>query len=722
MPLDNLPTYDELTDLILESERAGDFEASRILVDMLDAGEYQKEGGAASALLQGVGQGATFGFSDELGAGARVLGESIMGPAMAAIGVGDYKPTEGEDTFWNRLTDYAQQHTIWGDKTAGEAYQENLASQRRALDVARRENPLTTMAGELAGGLASGGVGLGRAVAGRAAMAGVGQAAKVGTGMGALAGYGYSESDPIIEGLKLALDPQDRTPENIANAKQELMGAGLDTALGAGLGALSAPIMAGLGAGLKTVGRVVSRPFTRNAQIREAARKEIAEAISKDIDDGVLTLEQAQQELDAIGGWVGDLGENTQRLVERTVQQDTPASRALERLLRQRNREEYKRLIPRLTALLDPESKSNSWSMAGVQFRLLNQKRANAQRAYDAVRGVPHTLTDAERSFMTSPYSRTAIKTANGIRAAGQLDDLSKNLDNVSSMTYDELDAFVRGWDEQLSRWYGSSNNSNKALATAWKPRFEAFKESLYAASPDYAAARRQWSNDSALEEALKQGTRLFQDGAELNTMLLENMNPAERMHFRLGALQSMAQRIMNATFDSSAASKILNTPAKQEAISVAFENPREFQNFMQWATGEITKYQTFAKAGLNSATTRRVMQQMADPAKDAAGLFGYATAQELGLGLAGMNMMRRLAQAGARALGAPDPRVAMNMRNQAMTDMLTTPGGQLGGLLNTPRNTLSERAFANIMEPSSPISAGLAGGLLAGDIYPDIY
>ncbi len=151
--------------------------------------------GAGETFVRGVGDGATFGFQDEIIAGL----DAAVQPLISVPENGSAAPTFGE------------------------RYDENIANQRAMLKAGQDQNPIASAAGNLVGGivpaLATGG---GSATASLATN--VAKGAAVGAGYGGLYGLGSAEGDVV-----------DRLPEAATGAALGgLVGGALPAVIGAG--------------------------------------------------------------------------------------------------------------------------------------------------------------------------------------------------------------------------------------------------------------------------------------------------------------------------------------------------------------------------------------------------------------------------------------------------------------------------------------------------------
>lgn len=119
--------------------------------------EQSFAGGASQSLLQG----ATLGFSDEI--------QSVVAAAVAAPFI--------------------------SDKTFGQIMTDARASFRADQEKFKSENPKTALGLEIAGGLATGGAGLSKTIAGQTLKQATARGAAAGAGIGATAGAGFADED-----------------------------------------------------------------------------------------------------------------------------------------------------------------------------------------------------------------------------------------------------------------------------------------------------------------------------------------------------------------------------------------------------------------------------------------------------------------------------------------------------------------------------------------------
>ena len=147
-----------------------------------EGGPQEESMGQAQAALQGVSQGATFGFGDEIAGGFEAAGraiglEGVGGPVTDISVAGDeWDPTLDKEKLL-------------------QSYREGLEAERGRNTQASEEHPGTYMGGTLAGGVA----GPGKFAKAYKYAKGLGTAGKVavtsgiGAGTGAIAGFGMGE-------------------------------------------------------------------------------------------------------------------------------------------------------------------------------------------------------------------------------------------------------------------------------------------------------------------------------------------------------------------------------------------------------------------------------------------------------------------------------------------------------------------------------------------------
>ncbi len=662
-----MATYDQLRDALRRAHRAGDTRAAQRFAQRIKDQDYEEESSPLASVLQGLGQGATLGFADELAAGIRAGAERFVNPAIYAVSR-KFAPYPGQEDkpFTELFREHQEQ--FYGEPI-GTRFREALESQREAVETARREDPYTTGVAELAGGLGTGGVGLARAAAptlGRTAL----RMAPGAAVLGAASAVGYSEADPLST---LAFGEP-------GEWKDELAKAGGEAAVGGTIGGVLGAATPVIGAGLRGITRFVTNPFTKKARLTEDARQQVMQALQDDIDQGYIgSLDELKRDIGELGLSVADAGPMTRQLTERLAQTPTAGARAVEDFFTTRNKEQFKRVMPRLAQALDADD-----NFEGAIKQLVSDRTANANRAYDRAYEIPVRLTQEMQDIIANPEFRRAIRTANRIRRARGLTEIPDAPRIGTQMQTQELDHILQGMDDAVSRDFKTSPAVARQVT---KPLRDEFRGMVYDANPALRDARAQWSGDMLNEEAANKGLNIFRQDADFIAEEFRDMGPSEQMFYKIGVLRAIKRKLGNKSDTSDIVKGIFDNPNRRDAVRTAFGGDEQFNNFMRYIEGEQRKFETFKQATQNSATAKRILQQETDPGRTFASVLGFGTTGSLLVGGAAGRLYGALAPSARRAarqeqiIGRQAP--MLTSADPAMIDQLQR-GTTLGGLLAT--------------------------------------
>ena len=646
-------TYTQLRQAAKNALKQGDEALAQQIVGRIKEGNYKEDSNDVKSFLLGGAQGATLGSSDEIMAGIGAGVEHMFGPGDSGI------TGPSKRSFFDK-------------------YLTGLESTRGDLETARREDPYATFGGEMVGGLAiPGGAGL-AAVKGKSLQAGAQALAKTSAKIGAMAGYGYSESDPLAA---LAAGDLDK-------AKQEVSGAAIDTGMGAAIGGLSGFAMPYITAGARSMTKYLTKGFTKNARVTNEGREALVEAYKKDIAGGHITPDGAMQELRDIPELaVGDLGPNLRNEFMRVAQMDIEGGAGIRHFVTKRNREQFNRLYPKLSKALTGQEDNN---FARLSADMMADKKTAANTLYGQIAGNPARITDNMRAILRNPGSKMAIRKMNQIRQMEGKAPFDPG-DASYTVTVDELDGLLRGFDAQLSSMY----KANGKLATAFKKNLaKPLKDEILDTNADLRTARQQWSSDTLVEEAMEQGNKIFSDDYRFTELMLDGLSDAEKTSHKIGVMQAFAKKLEGKSYDADLVKEVIGSPQKERVLSAVFGDRKSFQDFMAYVASENKMFQTMKEAMSNSNTVRKILQQHPDVGRKYAMQFGYNAS--LGPSTQGMAIGPRLGGAIAEsAYGMFNPREAAaqhgtNVANR-QAQMLMSKDLQsmmqrqsLGGLLDT--------------------------------------
>ena len=693
-----MATYDQMVNALRRAHAAGDVENATRIAQAIQNREYDEQQSDFVSTALGASQGATLGFGDEIAAGVRAgLGEfadKTLGATMYGLGIGVDEDDRG---FFERFKQYRD--LAEDDRSLGERYQQALESGRGALEVARREDPYATFGGELLGGLGTGGIAGGaRAAAAKTLGQGIRSGMATGAGIGALAGYGYGEGDV---GAALAFDDQGRfTPFTEAEfnpdrVRQELTEGAISTATGTAVGGIAGGALPALGAGARAIARNVRNFFSKNASLTDEGRQAVARAIQDDIDNGYITLDQARRELaETPGMTVADLGPATRELAEGIAQTPTAGGRQLRESLESRNRDQWKRIFPRLAQALGRDEDNFS----AARRNLIQDMRQRADEAYGVAYQQPVRMTERMQQILATPSGRRALNQGKQLRANLEKDPAALDIRGAMQSTRD-VDYIVQSFDDVVSQLYRSGRGR---MATAAKDLRNEFRELIYQQNPSYREARQIWAGDKANENAMDLGLRLFRDDADMTADVVRSMTDGEVTHFKIGALRAIMQRLGNKSDTSDLTKGLFDRPNTREALRVAFGGRQQFDDFMRYIGREQRMFETFRQAVGNSATARR-LAQAEGAGGDLASFVTYGGTGSLvaaGIARRAFNAMRPSVRAQTR----------QNQVGERQAQMLTQQG-------STALDEIMRPVTGLLGTGPQPMLNAATGGLLATDI-----
>jgi len=617
-------------------------------------------------------QGVTFGFADELAAGAD-----------AALG------TAG-DVLRGQPTDFSGR------------YARNLDAERAQTREFRDQYPVAATASEL-GGAVTGGLGAARVlprvfgVAGpsatgvRGAVQLAGQGARAGAAGGALSGFGDSEG-----GLE-----------------NRLSGAAQGGTLGAVAGGILPPIAAGVarGAGM------VAGPIANVMGLRNAERAGMGQLLRAFERDGI-SLEDAGRRYQQ---WVNDGarpetlvdlgGENVRAFAQRLVNVPGASRQAGRAAVEERTMGQADRVGGDV---------ARNFGASGRDFyptldALDTARRTAAQPAYERAYARDFVPNERIMGWLERPAMRDAARRAYAIAANEGRDPMALGLqiNAAGDVTYTRapsmqtLDYIKRGLDDVVEQFRDRVtgrlhlDESGRAINNL---RAEYVRE-LCTLNPDYAEALDAWAGPTQLRDAMARGRNIFSPDAEVTAATVRRMSGGERDAFRIGLVRAIEDRIGSTTDGRNVVASFFRNPAMREKIAAAFDNPAAFARFEAAMQREMDMAQVnpFMNPRANSMTSR-MLAEGADQSIDVPGsaLMSFMTGHPI----------QALRQVGGSALNG------LQGMNSATSDALapilfqTTPAGnaQALGLLNAEAN---RRAFALRQRRGAGI--GLIGGAASG-------
>lgn len=585
--------------------------------------------GKLGSSAQGLLQGATFGFGDEFAGADKAIRETLGDtgtkfyqslPLSGAVSQ-MYEQFAPNDDELKELSATADKKAASIFDRLRRSYTSGRDQVRGDYERARREHPYVTTSSEVLGGVATGGVaGAGRNVTGRGLARGAVEAGKQGAKFGSIAGYGYSDYDPIDTLLESGFSQE---------TADELVSTGQDVTTGGVVGGLTGAAFPLLASGVRNVARKVLKPFSttvRTATLNEEGRRRVMQSVREDLRQGNITLETAQQELQSTPGMmVGDLGKNAQQMLDTIAQSATPAGNRVVGQLEKRALGQYDRIMPTVAKALGTGGDESNF--VSLSQKILGNAKAQAAPLYEQAYTMRLAVTSPMKKLLEKPSAKAGIRSANILaKELGiNMDDIAGK--NVGDVGVETLDTIIQGMDDHVGSLFKRGHGK---LATAAKETRDQFREMVYKATRDetgqspYQLARKIWAGNKADNEALEMGLGALRDDADFTGALLRDMSESERTHFRVGVLRAI-ERVMKKTGDLSDITKKLGSNRYQrEALETAFGDKKKFNQFLQLMKQEKKMFDTFSKATGNSSTIKRAAQ--VEAGNDLGGIIGMGT------------------------------------------------------------------------------------------------
>jgi len=552
--------------------------------------------GYVNKLGQSVAQGATLGFMDEAAAG-------LDSPFVAG-----YRSLVEGQPF-----------------DIGKAYDDRLKGYRQDQDEFRRDNPISSVVGEI-GGAVAGAVAAPVALAGAAAKTGLPIAAKIANAASAPfrgAPAGTSMIGQMGRGAAsgAALGGAYGYGSGEGGVDNRLQGAATGAAIGAATGGVVPLAVEGIRKGGQFIAdRTINMMPHRQAG---AAERKVAEALMRD----GMSPEQAAARIKEMGPEAAlmDLGANTRSLARaaHTVPGEGKAKIQNTLIARQEGtRDAQNRLVGgqanRITQNLDemvPQKGLDTLDALTVQ-----RKRA-ADPLYKAAYAKEGIHSDRLQQFMDDPVTTAGLKRGLEVqRLEAVASGTPFNPKDAAIVAFNEAgdpviggvpnmrtyDAVKRGIDAMIEgekNAFGKMSSRGRAL-TQFK---NAFVEHLDTLNPEYAAARAAYSGPSQLMDALASGNK-FMSKAEFPSpddmaKAVGKMGADERHYFRIGAVQALRNKVGDSVVRADVTKTLMGNNTLEKQINAAFGDEAMYSKYIDMLKNESQMFDTYAAITKRSAT-----------------------------------------------------------------------------------------------------------------------
>lgn len=512
-------------------------------------------------------------------------------------------------------------------------FSENLRQEEARDDAI---HPAVRISGELAGAAAStiatGGLGLLRAGAT------IPRLAATGAVEGGIAGAGFARG----------------------GVEERATGA----ALGAGVGAVAAPVV---GLAAKGIGKVVGAMFRGGPKTQ--ALKRVAESLERD----GLTPERAQTRLARFGdqGVLADVGENTQRLGRAVTASPGPAATRAANVLKQRS---ALGSIPRIREVV--RSTLNDADFNQTLDDVITNRAKVAAPLYDEALSVGQLQSDSISTLLQdSRHVRQAINRAKAFPEFANIPDSDIRI----------LDQAYKNIGDLANR---ARITGNRKLSRDLNTLRVQLRDAITDEVPVYGKALDTFSDESNLLDALQQGRRFIKQDADITRKAIQALPESEREMFLIGATREIMDSVNKSQNPGTAIRRLIGNADVREKIAGLFTDRRAFNEFRRALINE-GRFATTRNVVTGGSPTARIagdVKDLTNPISDA--LQGD-------LGRATLNTINRMA---ART---PSPAV----------------GKELGKMLFTSDQALNNKILADVLQQNLATSARRPGAASAGAV-----
>lgn len=318
-------------------------------------------------------------------------------------------------------------------------------------------------------------------------------------------------------------------------------------------------------------------------------------------------------------------------------------------------------------------------------------QRDAMQRAFNVAKRRYSMIGGGDINRLQQPYQRVTIV------------DGEEVVDDVMVPT-------LEGWQEikEVLDDARSGAKGNKLAGRIKNELLRPLLSELDEQAPRYRVARGIWSDAASFEEAIEEGRKFINEPSAVTIDRLKKLTDSERQGYRIGAIQSLQDKIESPTYTSDV-TRIFNTPKMRRKLDALFSRD-ELVNFLNEIEALRTMQRTFAKVGQGSDTARRAaFAEDEGLAREVLGVAADIAGGQTATGAVASRIpsaIRRLPVGGM-------PEEARDIYGQMLmsTDPLDLIRGDLRTLYPPP---LPPTRGAGLLPPlATSAPAGVAGGLL---------
>jgi hypothetical protein len=364
--------------------------------------------------------------------------------------------------------------------------------------------------------------------------------------------------------------------------------------LGAGLGGLAPPLVAGAG----RIGRIGRSPETRSL-----------ESLSRAIPETEMPRIQAEVESRIARGETGEmvpetLADITGATAQRELRGARGASPEIQAEVDPMMRQRFETQAPRIEREVErgvgvrPEEATDLNSLIQRQERQAADSYENLRQQYQAV-----DVSDMRGLFNSPAFQRNynrVIQTMQNRAASGQIDEnVLRQLEG--KMTYEDFMAAIRRGDqvevpfdflERMKRRISSESQVAKRAGdteTAGElgDLARSFTQRIDEKVPEYAQARNLFAGQAEVAEALEEGAGFLRQTPATVQSTLEKLTDSEKRAYLTGAVGALRNSIEGVRDRADLVQRLVGTPANRKRLATLMggeDSPafREFENALR--------------------------------------------------------------------------------------------------------------------------------------------
>jgi len=346
------------------------------------------------------------------------------------------------------------------------------------------------------------------------------------------------------------------------NTKERLPDAGIGAAAGTVLG-LGLPL---IGSTLKQpaqwIGNQFKNPITK-------ANQAVFQALERD----GLTPKLAADKLKELpyAATISDLGANTQALAGAAVNYPGKAKALGTSVLENRAKTAVNRMLPSLRKLTGGDKKVFTETK-----NIISRRSEQAAPLYKKIEGSQVQITDDLFEMLDRPSMSAALR-AGARKAADEGIALKDKVGAGNWVNYKLFDYAKRSLDDKIGAAIKANQGDKVRTLSNLKNELVDYVDT---AVPGYAEARRVFSTESGILNAMKLGKNILKDDFDEMSSMVSTMSNAEKEAFVVGSAKVLRDKLLSVNAGNNAARR-LSAPLLRERLRSAFPDDESFNTFM---------------------------------------------------------------------------------------------------------------------------------------------